>query len=240
MDNNVLRVMLTSYDADDTKSDNFLVMQEFIPSTRILKTTTKTGDADPSELFSWVNEKGNVIRTLDSSITYVSTTVYQYDDLGNLLSLSSLSYDSSKKNPIKEEHIWQYESGKIKRMLRIKNGSDTSFVEFKFDDNGNIIEEAEVKKGTRGEPVYYYYDRQNRLTDVVRYNVKARKLLPEYMFEYSPANQVIQKITVPSNSDKYLIWRYQFNAQGLKIKEAIYDKDRDLMGKVEYEYSFGN
>ncbi len=60
------------------------------------------------------------------------------------------------------------------------------------------------------------------------------------MFEYSPVNQVIQKITVPANSDKYLIWRYQYNAQGLKIKEVIYDKNKDLSGKVEYQYSFAN
>ena len=45
------------------------------------------------------------------------------------------------------------------------------------------------------------------------------------MFEYSEANQVIQKITVPANSFNYLIWRYQYNAQGLKTREAIYSKE---------------
>ena len=58
------------------------------------------------------------------------------------------------------------------------------------------------------------------------------------MFEYSPANQVIQKITVPSNSDNYLIWRYQYNGQGLKTKEVIYNKQKQLTGKIEYAYSF--
>ena len=124
-------------------------------------------------------------------------------------------------------------------MLRIKNNSDTAFVHFKLDDSGNVIEETELRKGIATEPVYYYYDSKNQLTDIVRYNRKAKKLLPEYMFEYSPVGQVIQKITVPSNNDNYLIWRYQFNSQGLKTKEVIYNKQKELAGKIEYQYSFG-
>ena len=123
-------------------------------------------------------------------------------------------------------------------MLRIKNKVDTIYVSFKTDEKGRIIEEQETRKGVKSEPYYYYYNNSGQLSDIVRYNPKARRLLPEYMFEYSPSNQVIQKITVPSGSDKYLIWRYQYNAQGLKTKEAIYDKQKQLTGKVEYQYSF--
>jgi YD repeat-containing protein len=60
------------------------------------------------------------------------------------------------------------------------------------------------------------------------------------MFEYSASNQVIQKITVPSNGSQYLIWRYQYDERGLKIKEAIYNKQKQLTGKIEYLYSFGS
>ncbi|MBS1656331.1 MAG: hypothetical protein JSU05_15870, partial [Bacteroidetes bacterium] len=81
---------------------------------------------------------------------------------------------------------------------------------------------------------------KNRLTDIVRYNEKLKKLLPDYMFEYSDAGQVIQKITVPANrAAGYLIWRYQYNNNGLKTKEACFDKDKQLTGKIEYVYSFG-
>ena len=124
-------------------------------------------------------------------------------------------------------------------MLRIKNGRDTSFVHFKLDDKNNITEEQSTRNGIKSDPVYYYYDAQNRLTDIVRYSAKARRLLPEYMFEYSAANQVIQKITVPSNNSEYLIWRYQYDANGLKIKEAIYTKQKQLTGKIEYVYQKG-
>jgi hypothetical protein len=43
MKNKVSRVMLTSYDADNTKSDNLFVQQEFSPTKRVLKTVTATG-----------------------------------------------------------------------------------------------------------------------------------------------------------------------------------------------------
>jgi hypothetical protein len=124
-------------------------------------------------------------------------------------------------------------------MLRIKNNTDTSYVSFKLDDAGNVSEEQSVRKGIKTEPVFYYYDAQKRLTDIVRFNNRSRRLLPEYMFEYSPANMVIQKITVPANSSDYMIWRYQYDATGLKVKEAVYDKYKQLTGKIEYVYQRG-
>ena len=100
---------------------------------------------------------------------------------------------------------------------------------------------SHCQRGVRSEPVYYYYNENNQLTDIVRFNKKAKRLLPEYMFEYSEDNRVIQKITVPANSFDYLIWRYQYNQQGLKTKEAIYSKDdkRKQLGRIEYQYFFG-
>ena len=238
MNNKVSRVLLTSYDADNSKSDNFYVEQEFIAGAQTLKTSTKNGDADPAILLSWIDAKGRVVKTLDSTIAYKSSSTYEYSDLGDLIRILSISTDSAKRSVQIEEHVWQYNDGRIKGMLRIKNNVDTIFVNFKNDEQGKIIEEQETRKGIKSEPYFYYYNNSGQLTDIVRYNPKARRLLPEYMFEYSPNNQVIQKITVPSGSDKYLIWRYQYNAQGLKTKEAIYNKQKQLTGKVEYQYSF--
>jgi YD repeat-containing protein len=238
--NKVSRVVLTSYDENNTRSDDFFVEQQFSPATRTLKTTTKSGVAHESVLISYIDDNGNVIKTIDSSDIVTSTTTYNYNPAGQLTSVISSSSDSSGKTNESEQHIWQYNNNKVVRMLRIKNRIDTTYVDFKMDESGNISEEQETRKGIKSEPVYYYYDASNRLTDIVRYSNKAKRLLPEYMFEYSPSNQVIQKITVPSNSDNYLIWRYQYNGQGLKTKEVIYNKQKQLAGKIEYQYSFGS
>ena len=75
---------------------------------------------------------------------------------------------------------------------------------------------------------------------IVRFNKKASRLLPEQMFEYSASNQVIQRISVPQNSDDYLIWRFAYDNRGLKTKEVIFNKQREQTGKVEYVYTFNN
>ncbi len=233
---NVRRVVLNSYDATNTKNDAFYVEQVFSP--QFLKTITRSGDEDPSLLISYYNEAGQVIKTIDSSNALISTTTYSYLPSGSLTTVISHSSDSSGRFTQTEEHQWEHNNTSA-RMLRIKNTTDTTFVTFKLDERGNITEEQSIRRGIKADPVYYYYDAQNRLTDIVRFNQKARRLLPEYMFEYSAANQVIQKITVPSNNSEYLIWRYQYDANGLKIKEAIYTKQKQLTGKIEYVYQRG-
>lgn len=238
MTNKVNHVVLTSYDSDNSKSDNFFVEQIFSPSSQSLKTVTRTDDGNTSILVSYIDANGNVIKTIDSSGAVVSQTTYNYNSKGQLQSLITASADSNSTNE-SEQHIWEYQNNKPVRMLRIKNKLDTTFVNFKQDDKGNISEETETRRGVTSQPVYYYYNANSQLTDIVRYSNRAKRLLPEYMFEYSSTGQVIQKITVPENSTEYLIWRYQFDTRGLKIKEVIYNKQKQVTGKVEYQYSFG-
>jgi hypothetical protein len=238
--NKVSRVQVNSYDAQNTKSDDIFVEQAFSPKDMLLKTVTRTDSSDESVLLSYINGEGQVIKTVDSTDAVKSVTNYRYNNSGFLEAVTSLTADTSKTIAEKEEHLWFYKDGKPTRMLRIKNDIDTMYVDFKLDENGNVSEEQGMRKGVKNDPVYYYYDSKGRMTDIVRYNNKAKRLLPEYMFEYSPANQVIQRITVPANGSKYLIWRYQYDNRGLKIKEAIYDRYKDLNGKVEYIYSFGS
>jgi YD repeat-containing protein len=238
--NNVSRVVLTSYDADDTKSDYLFVQQEFFPETRLLRTVTGTGskNENASVLYTYADANGNLSKTIDSSGVVVNITEYSYDAAGNLNLVTISSSDTTSSES--EQHIWQWQNGKPARMLRIKNKVDTTYVDFKLDDKGNITEETATHKQVLSRPYYYYYNDNGQLTDIVRYSERARQLLPEYMFEYSASNQLIQKITVPTNNSDYLIWRYQYNPQGLKVKEVVYSKHdkKNPMGKIEYQYSF--
>jgi YD repeat-containing protein len=236
----VSRVVLTSYDAANQKDNDFYAEQQFVSASRSLKTVTRSGVTNESVLISYADDNGNIIKTVDSSDIVVSITSYTYDNSGRLISVVSSSVDSSKTSNESEQHLWQWIDNKPAKMLRIKNRVDTTIVNFKMDENGNITEETETHRGLTSLPVYYYYNENKQLTDIVRFNKRANRLLPEYMFEYSPSDQVIQKITVPANSSDYLIWRYQYNAQGLKTKEVIYDKQKKLTGKIEYQYSFGS
>ena len=241
MNNRVSRVVLTSFDERNEKTEDFYVEQQFSAKDRSLKTITRSGVTSASVLTTFFDEEGKVLKTVDSSDLSKTVSVYSYNADGLLTAVKSTSSDSSLRTSQTEEHLWQYgNNGRVSGMLRIKNKIDTTHVSFSLDEHGNVIEELAVRRGVKSEPVQYFYDDAKRLTDVVRYNTKAKRLLPEYMFEYSASNQVIQKITVPNTGSKYMIWRYQYNAQGLKTKEAVYSKDdkRKPLGRIEYQYTF--
>ncbi|MEO6069568.1 MAG: hypothetical protein ABIN57_06805 [Chitinophagaceae bacterium] len=237
--NKVGKVLVNTYDADGNKSTDVYVEQQFSVKDLRLKTITRSDEDDQSILTSFADAEGRVIKTIDSSQNLVTTTLYQYDVQGKLSLIAAATIDAAKGINEREEHQWKYSNNNITTMLRIKNGTDTAYVSFKLDAAGNVSEEQSLRKGIKSDPVYYYYDAQNRLTDIVRYNNRQKRLLPEYMFEYSPANLVIQRITVPGNSSDYTIWRYQYDGTGLKIKEAVYDKYKQLTGKIEYLYQRG-
>ena len=237
MKNKVNRVLLNSYNANNEKDDQFYVEQQFVPSTKSLKTITRSGITNQSILISYVDGNGNVVKTVDSSEIVVTVTDYQYNANGQLISMITSSSDTSS-NKESEQHLWEWKNNQPVRMLRIKNKVDTAFVVFVLDDKGNIAEERETRKKIKLQPIYYYYNDNNQLSDIVRYSPRAKQLMAEYIFEYSEANQVIQKITIPSNNSNYLFWRYQYDARGLKVKEKVFDKQKQLTGTIEYQYSF--
>jgi len=239
--NNVQSVSLKSFEADGSASENFQVAQLIDKVAKTMTTITRSGVTDESILKSWFDENARVIKTSDTSGTSLNSAVYGYSAAGQLASIKSFSGDTLKTSTETEDHQWTYnDKGQPVQMLRIINSTDTTTIKFQADESGNIIQETPYKKGKAGDPVYYYYDGKNQMTDIVRYNYKLKKLIPDYMFEYSDAGQVIQKITVPSNkAAQYLIWRYQYDSKGLKAREACFNKDKQLTGKIEYTYRFG-
>jgi len=130
-------------------------------------------------------------------------------------------------------------------MWRIVNTTDSLEIRFAPDEQGDPGEEITMKWGLESSRIYYYFDEQGRVTDIVRYNEKVKKLLPDVILTYDDAGRVIQKITnAPAdNLGKmtwvgYIIWRYLYNDKGLKTKEALFDKEQQLTGKIEYTYNF--
>jgi hypothetical protein len=238
--NKVRTVALNSYTVNNTPIDNFSIQQEFLPGQQALRTITKSEYTRPSYLTSFIDANGRVIRTVDSSDGIVNTTVYNYNNNGNLVAVLFTSGDTLTAVKT-DDHLWQYDAqNRVRQMTRIKNKRDTAVVSFKLDEAGNVVEEQERRRALTDEPFYYYYDVANRLTDIVRFNKKASRLLPEQMFEYSATNQIIQRISVPQNSDDYLIWRFAYDNRGLKTKEVIFNKQKEQTGKVEYVYTFSN
>ncbi len=235
---NLRSVEIISIEANGSPSKDFRIIQQFDIPQKVLRTQTKN-QAETSVLSTYFNEMDKVIKTVDSSGFLANTTVYTYSPNGLLQTLSSLAIDTSRGLKESEEHTWQYNAeNKPVKMLRSINNAPAMEISFIYDEDGNVAEEVWKKKGVEMDRIFYYYDDQNQLTDIVRFNKKAGRLLPDFMFEYSTEGQLIQKITVPVNSLDYQIWRYQYNEQGLKTREVLFDRDKQIVGKIEYRYQF--
>ena len=240
MENNVLTVTATGYDTKGIKDPDYSEVQQLIREMNALKTITNNSLSAPGTLLQVFDNNNRLIRVSDSAADLVSITSYRYDNAGRIIEIKNITIDSAKTIDENEVHKWIYdESGKSLKMLRILNNIDTLEYRFTLDEKGNVMDESSYKNGNTGEMTYYYYDENYRLSDIVRYRKKLNKLLPDYLFEYNERNQVIQKITTLSNLNLgYLIWRYAFNEKGLKTKEALFNKEKIMTGKIEYNYTF--
>ena len=179
------------------------------------------------QLTNSVDEKSNIFQT--TNFTYTNN---------NLSIILAETFDSTINESLIEEHKYIYnDKGIVMQMLKIKNEADTMLVNFKADTNGNIIEEEWLQAGRKVESYYYYYNSKNQLTDVVRFNKKLGKLLPEMLFEYNENGQLYKLIEIPYGSSNYNVWAYFYLPNGLKDKELIYNKSMELQGKLIYSYS---
>jgi len=77
---------------------------------------------------------------------------------------------------------------------------------------------------------------KNRLTDIVHFNQVARRLLPDYMYEYNATNLPRQMISTEEAGSNYFIWKYTYNDKNLRETEKCFSKEKRLLGTIEYEY----
>ena len=122
--------------------------------------------------------------------------------------------------------------------MNIKNNKDTLKVSFSYDEKGNVAEEKWNRGGAVIENYYYYYDEDGLLTDVVRYNNRVRKLLPDFVYEYDENANIIKMTQTIKGGTDYFIWKYTYNDKNLKSTESCYTRKNELQGKVVYEYSY--
>ena len=244
MANKVNSVTVTGYDQRGNRASDYSEYHEVRENGRALKASSFE-QLKKSILYSRYDDRGRVISIIDSSLELQSVTKFTYDAAGRITQIENTTRDSANDFNQSELHQWLYNAaGKPERMWRIITASNapTDSLEIRFvtDEDGNTGEERTYRKGYETGYVYYYYDDKNRLSDIVRFNTKLKKLLPDLMFEYDDQDRVIQKITTLSNLTMggYLIWRYIFNDKGLKTKEALFNKDKELTGKVDYVYTF--
>jgi len=235
--NNIQKITAKGITPEGNPSSEFSEVGEVNGTT--LKVTTNNNKAISTLKFNF-NDRGQLVTSVDSAINVKSISTYNYDANGKIMSISNSATDADSSGDFSqtETHQYIYKDGKLDKMWRIINKTDSLEVRFVTDEHGNVIEERNFRRGVLADPIYYYYDDRNRLTDIVRFNYKANRLLPDYLFEYDDNDRVIQKITTTSgNNLGYLTWRYLFDEKGLKTKEALFNKDKQLQGRIDYSYN---
>lgn len=238
--NKVDRISLVSFERTGEKTEDFSFEQDMNNGYTQLKTVSKDPINGTSVSINYYNvSTGLIYRSVDSSSTAVSVYDYIYDSAARVAELRNSSGASGEKERVTESHYWVYgAAGHPTYMLRVKDRTDTTRVSFKVDPLGNVIEETSMYKGIEKEKFYYYYDDKNRLTDVVRYNYRVKKLLPDYIFNYDDQGQLSEMITLPGGGADRLNWQYSYDERGLRTKEVCIDRGKTLIGRVEYQYFF--
>jgi YD repeat-containing protein len=234
-DHKIHEANIVSLDANDEPTPGFICTQKISSDFSSISTFTKSADIPESTVTSYYDAKGRLIKTVDTSDTFKSTTEYSYNEAGNISTLLNNSVETDNHIVASEKHLWIYEGTVIKQMMKIKGETDTTIVNFEKDEKGNIAEEKAERAGQKLPSIYYYYDNEGRLTDIVRYNQKAARLLPDYIFEYN-SGQVTSMLLVPPGSTDYQKWIYSYNGNGLKESEICYDKKRQVIVKINYTY----
>ena len=234
--NKIRSVKATSAETGREQPDGLQVDQTFNNNYSEVITISRSSQMEGTTLITYYNADGLVSKTIDTTDGASSTTTYSYDASKKLKVLENISASAGQATE-KEEHLWSYNaSGQPESMLKVRNGSDTTYISFVLDEKGNVVEEKSTRKGKEQLPYYYYYDDQNRLTDIVHYNPIAKRLLPDYIFEYDATGKIRSMLVVPPGGSDYQRWMYTYDNRGLKTKETVYNKNRQAMGMVEYRY----
>lgn len=231
---NISHVSAICYDENNEQSDDFIFERTITNHGSRVETKTHLPHADTSFTKS-IYSDGLIQNSTDSSGSLVTKTDYYY--VNKQLSVLKISTDDNFMNVKTDEiHQWFYTGSQPSYMLRIRDNSDTTKIFLLYDDAGNLAEEIWKKKEHTIEHYFYYYNSNKQLTDIVRFNERARQMLPDFLIDYTPAGTISSLTQIPQGSSEYTTWQYIYDAKGLKQADILFDKQKQVIGKIEYSY----
>jgi len=238
------------YTQQSSKTTDFSETQEIRESGRALKIVTVT-DFNRTTSYNRFDDKGRLASVTDTSLGVENTTTYEYDNAGRLVTIQNKVKDPESEIDQVEVHHWIYnKDGKPEKMWRIVNKTDSLEVRFTPDEKGNPGDEISYRRGKETSHLYYYFDDEGRVTDIVRYDEKVKKLVPDNIITYDDAGRVVQVIASSMKDNvgrgkfgstyfvRYMIWRYVYNEQGLKTNDVLFNAEQKITGRIKYNYTF--
>jgi hypothetical protein len=134
----VKTITATGYDARGSKTTDFNEWQEINGENKILKISTRNGQQVTRQYYQF-DDQYRLNGITDSSGDIKSTTIYTYDNNGNIILIKTSIKDSLQDFTETTEHQYQYNSaGKPVKLWKIINGKDSSEYRFALDEKGNL------------------------------------------------------------------------------------------------------
>jgi hypothetical protein len=184
-------------------------------------------------------EMGKLKKSESNNKGVESSTLYSYNETGLPTLIQSTTKDTFLSSITGEAHQYYYkQDGSPDYAYVIRNQSDTILVNFTTDNQKLVLEEIWTRRKKEIEKYYYYYNDKQQLTDIVRFNAKSNKLLPDFVYTYNEAGNVIQMIQVPRTGNNYITWKNIYNEKGLKTTENCFNKEKQLLGTIVFSYDY--
>lgn len=235
--NNIKKIKVVNKDADGTLIEGFLLEQKINKAGAEIVTTSTNQSGGVSTLTSTYNNN-KVIATTDNNFGVQTSTQYEYNDKALLSSVKSSTIDTFMNSSTEELHLWQYNANNMPyKMFKIKNLKDTTVVDLVLDKDGTVAVEVWKKNNKVIESYFYYYNEAGNITQILRNDTYQGKMIPVTQMDYNTEGRVQKMIQVLSAGKSYNIWKYYYNTNGLKSKEECYDKQKQLLGTMEYSYN---
>src|SRR3954470_6674204 len=125
-DKKVREVSIQSIDVNNEPTPDFTCVQKVTSDFRSIATFTQAVKVPASTLTAYYDPSGRMVKTVDTSDTYKSTTEYTYNENGEISLMLNNSIQTDNQIITTEKHIWIYEGGSPKRMIKIKGETDST------------------------------------------------------------------------------------------------------------------
>lgn len=233
----VKKITATAQESANSTPETLLTEEISIDGKRIIIYTYQQNGKTSRTTTQY--EMGKLKKSESNNKGVESSTLYSYNETGQPTLILSTTKDTFLSSITGEAHQYFYkQDGSPDYAYVIRNQSDTILVNFTTDNQKLVLEETWTRRKKEIEKYYYYYNDKQQLTDVVRFNTKLNKLLPDFVYAYNESGYIIQMIQVPRTSNNYITWKYSYNEKGLKTSETCLNKEKQLLGTVGYSYEY--
>lgn len=169
--------------------------------------------------------------TYSASGVVVEKTVYEYDANGRLV---HELYYTGEPEPA-EENSYEYdEKGKVCRDFKhyIDGSKDTT--DYSYDDSGKLIEKVTVDEDGETELREVFEYKGDQLVSHVITDGEDNPVVSEE-FGYNDKGQVIMQIRDDNETGEYFKLMVEYNEDGRKVSEKIFDEDDELVETTWFE-----